>query len=67
VSIALVERTGDVVLTISDDGGGLSDDHDGRSDGTGLSIVRALVKDELQGTLELRNRGGLEAEVAFPS
>ncbi len=54
-------------MTISDDGRGLSDAGDGQNDGTGLSIVRALVKDELQGTLELRNRGGLEAEVAFPS
>ena len=35
-------------------------------DGTGLSIVRALVRDELRGTLELRGEGGLQAEVTFP-
>ena len=35
------------------------------SDGTGLSIVRALVRDELGGTLELVDRGGLRAEVRF--
>jgi two-component sensor histidine kinase len=63
VAIGLVERNGDVVLTIADDGRGLG----GNGDGTGLQIVRALVKDELQGTLELRTEGGLEAEVAFPS
>ena len=34
--------------------------------GTGLSIVRALVRDELRGTLELRSDGGTRAEVVFP-
>ena len=34
--------------------------------GTGLSIVRALVRDELRGTLALENDGGLRAEVVFP-
>jgi two-component sensor histidine kinase len=36
-------------------------------DGTGLSIVRALVRDELGGTLELRSDDGLRAEVVFPA
>jgi two-component system, sensor histidine kinase PdtaS len=63
VSIALARRDGEVVLTISDDGGGI----DGDSSGTGLSIVRALVRDELRGELELENAGGLRAEVAFPA
>ena len=40
---------------------------DGHGDGTGLSIVRALVRDELRGTLELRSEGGLRAEVVFPA
>ena len=52
-----------MVLTISDDGEGISGD----GSGTGLSIVRALVRDELRGELELRNDGGLRAEVAFPA
>jgi two-component sensor histidine kinase len=34
--------------------------------GTGLSIVRALVRDELRGTLDLRSEGGTRAEVVFP-
>jgi two-component sensor histidine kinase len=62
IRVELGQRQGDVVLTIADDGPGI----DGDSDGTGLSIVRALVRDELRGTLELRNDGGLVAEVAFP-
>jgi two-component sensor histidine kinase/putative methionine-R-sulfoxide reductase with GAF domain len=63
VSIALAQRDGTVALTIADDGKGIQ----GNGTGTGLSIVRALVKDELQGALELRDDGGLRAEVVFPA
>jgi len=63
VSIALARRNGDVVLTIADDGDGI----DGGTAGTGLSIVRALVRDELRGELALENAGGLRAEVVFPA
>ncbi|MGH3077006.1 MAG: GAF domain-containing protein [Gaiellaceae bacterium] len=63
VSIALARRDGEVVLTISDDGEGITGD----GSGTGLSIVRALVRDELRGALELENDGGLRAEVVFPT
>ena len=61
--IELAQRNGDVTLSIADDGGGLN----GGDDGTGLSIVRALVRDELQGTLELTSGPGLRAEVVFPA
>jgi two-component system, sensor histidine kinase PdtaS len=57
-------ENGDVVLAISDDGAGLDD---GAASGTGLSIVQALVRDELRGTLELRSDGGTRAEVVFPA
>jgi two-component system, sensor histidine kinase PdtaS len=63
VRIELAERNGDVVLAIVDDGGGI----DGASQGTGLSIVQALVRDELGGTLSLADDGGLRAEVVFPA
>jgi two-component system, sensor histidine kinase PdtaS len=63
VRIDLARRDGDVVLAIADDGEGM----DGEADGTGLSIVRALVRDELGGTLDLRSGGGLRAEVVFPA
>jgi two-component system, sensor histidine kinase PdtaS len=67
VSIGLAQRkghgNGEVVLTIEDDGAGI----EGEASGTGLSIVRALVRDELGGALELRNDGGLKAEVVFPA
>jgi two-component sensor histidine kinase len=66
VTVELGQRNGDVVLAISDNGDGLNNDFDEPS-GTGLSIVRALVRDELGGTLELRSEGGLRAEVVFPA
>ena len=62
VAIALAQRNGSVVLTIADDGGGI----DGERAGTGLSIVRALVRDELRGTFELASEGGTQARVVFP-
>jgi two-component system, sensor histidine kinase PdtaS len=63
VSIGLAQTNGEVVLTIADDGQGI----EGDGSGTGLSIVRALVRDELHGTIELRDEGGLRAEVTFPA
>jgi two-component system, sensor histidine kinase PdtaS len=63
VQIELQRRDGEVVLTIADDGRGV----EGSTSGTGLSIVQALVRDELQGRLELRNDGGTRAEVVFPA
>ncbi|HXG76186.1 MAG TPA: GAF domain-containing protein [Gaiellaceae bacterium] len=63
VAVALAREDGQVVLTIADDGAGLA----GERTGTGLSIVRALVRDELQGTFELESERGTRARVAFPA
>jgi two-component sensor histidine kinase/putative methionine-R-sulfoxide reductase with GAF domain len=63
VRIDLTRRDGEVVLSIADDGAGI----EGEAAGTGLSIVRALVRDELQGRLELHNDAGTRAEVLFPA
>jgi two-component sensor histidine kinase len=63
VSIALAQRNGEVALTIADDGAGIQSE----LAGTGLSIVRALVRDELRGELSLENVAGLRAEVVFPA
>jgi two-component sensor histidine kinase len=63
VEITLAHSGGDVLLSIVDDGAG----HLGADDGTGLSIVRALVRDELGGTLELVDAGGLRATARFPA
>jgi two-component sensor histidine kinase len=64
VRVELARRNGDVVLAIDDDGGGVPDEV---AAGTGLSIVRALVRDELRGTLNLSSGDGTRAEVIFPA
>jgi two-component sensor histidine kinase len=63
VHIELASRNGNTMLAITDDGA--VDEH--VRSGTGLSIVRALVRDELQGTFDLRSDGGTRAEVVFPA
>jgi two-component sensor histidine kinase/putative methionine-R-sulfoxide reductase with GAF domain len=63
VQIELAQRNGQVLLAIRDDGKGIPSD----ASGTGLSIVQALVRDELQGRLDLRSGGGTRAEVIFPA
>jgi two-component system, sensor histidine kinase PdtaS len=62
VRIELARRGDDVALAVADDGAGLN----GSGDGTGLSIVRALVREELQGSIALTSEPGLRAEVVFP-
>jgi two-component sensor histidine kinase/putative methionine-R-sulfoxide reductase with GAF domain len=63
VRIELAVRNGDVLLAIADSGDAATHD----ADGTGLSIVRALVRDELNGRFELRSDEGTTAEVVFPA
>jgi two-component system, sensor histidine kinase PdtaS len=63
VQIDLAQRNGEVILSIADNGSGIEPD----ATGTGLSIVQALVRDELQGRIELRSKGGTRAEVVFPA
>ena len=54
----------ELVLAVEDDGRGIEGEP---RQGTGLSIVRALVRDELGGRLRLDSAGGLRAEVVFPA
>ena len=63
VQIELAQQNGEVLLAIADDGSGIEAD----ASGTGLSIVQALVRDELQGRLDLTNDAGTRAEVIFPA
>jgi two-component system, sensor histidine kinase PdtaS len=63
VRVELARRNGSIVLAIADDGAGIEEE----PTGTGLSIVEALVRDELRGTLDLSSDGGLRAEVVFPA
>ena len=63
VRIELAQNNGQALLVIADDGQGI----EGDATGTGLSIVRALVRDELQGRLELSSKDEMRAEVTFPT
>jgi two-component sensor histidine kinase len=63
VRIELARHNGDVVLAIADEGPGPG----GAATGTGLSIVDALVRDELHGSFDLRREDGTRAEVVFPA
>ena len=62
VRVELGRRNGGVLLTVADNGSW----DEGAAEGTGLSIVRALVREELEGELSLTSDGGLRVEVAFP-
>jgi two-component sensor histidine kinase len=63
VQVELGRRNGEVRLSVADDG----EWPGAPEDGTGLSIVRALVRDELKGSLSLAGKPGLRAEVRFPA
>jgi len=63
VHVELVGTNGEVTLAIADDGEGMAAESDS---GTGLSIVEALVRDELGGRLSLDSSAGFRAEVVFP-
>ena len=60
--VDLQSKNGTIRLVISDDDGGVGD----ARRGTGLSIVDALVRNELQGELRLEDSPGLRATVEFP-
>jgi Signal transduction histidine kinase len=64
IRVELARNGTNVSLTIADDGSGVDD---AVALGTGLSIVRALVRDELRGTLELTADTGARATVIFPA
>jgi two-component sensor histidine kinase/putative methionine-R-sulfoxide reductase with GAF domain len=60
IDVRLAGADGRVQLVVADEGTGPQPD---RRDGLGLTIARALVREELRGTLELRGR----AVVRFPA
>ncbi len=64
MQVELQRSNGELLLAIADDGPGIAPEP---RRGTGLSIVRALVRDELRGTLDLVVDGGTRAEVRFPA
>ena len=64
VHVELDQVGSHLVLAVIDDGPGMTA---GGKPGTGLSIVQALVRDELRGDIDFISEGGLRAVVTFPA
>jgi len=54
-----------VTVVLSDNGPGLTPYRPENNGGKGLSLVRTLVEDQLNGTFSLRTNGGTEAVLSF--
>ncbi|MGE5484770.1 MAG: sensor histidine kinase [Ignavibacteriales bacterium] len=67
IEVALEDKGQSVVLRVSDNGTGFPEGFFAKKSPTlGLSIVRALVADDLKGVIEISNRNGAYIEVEFP-
>jgi two-component sensor histidine kinase len=67
IHVDLEDQGDQVELRISDDGRGLPEGFNPQSGASlGLEIVRRLVEDDLGGTFDLRDEGGVSATVVFP-
>jgi PAS domain S-box-containing protein len=65
ISIKLKEENNNICITVSDNGIGINDKIDFKnSDSLGLQLVQTLV-DQLEGTLEVKKRNGLEIGIHF--
>ena len=64
----LLEDEGDhIVVRVQDDGEGLPANFRIQdSESLGLQIVQTLVREDLKGTIEMRNGKGAETVVTFP-
>jgi two-component sensor histidine kinase len=51
---------------VIDDGGGLPADFTWEGAGLGLQIVRRLITEELNGTIELHQDGGTHVDIEVP-
>jgi len=67
IDVVLEDQGDRVGIKISDDGRGLPEGFNLQSgERLGLEIVRRLVEDDLGGTFDLRDEGGVSATVLFP-
>ena len=64
----VLEDEGDrVIVRVRDNGGGLpANFRIQNSESLGLQIVQTLVREDLKGTIEMRNGRGAETVVTFP-
>jgi two-component sensor histidine kinase/PAS domain-containing protein len=67
VSLRLQDEGNTVIVRVQDDGIGFPDNFSiEHAESLGLQIVQTLVKEDLSGTIEMRNGDGAEAIVTFP-
>jgi two-component sensor histidine kinase len=67
VSVTFQDNGDGVVVRVRDDGAGLPASFNlGNAESLGLQIVQTLVREDLKGTIEMRNGDGVEVIVSFP-
>ena len=67
ILIDLHDTAHETVIEIADDGGGFPPAFDLQRDANlGLEIVQTLVREDLRGSLELKNGKGVRVKVSFP-
>jgi two-component sensor histidine kinase len=67
VTLAMRREPRELVIEVADDGRGLPADFAPASPlNLGLAIVRALVEDDLSGTLDIESKGGTTVTVRVP-
>ena len=67
VRLTLQDEGDTVVVRVRDDGSGLPQDFKiEHADSLGLQIVQTLVREDLKGSIEMRNGEGAEAIITFP-
>jgi len=67
ISVSLGEGGGHVVIEVKDNGAGLPGDFDlDRDSRLGMKVARALVEEELGGSLDIESDNGLAVRAKFP-
>jgi len=65
ITISMNKKKGQLELIVADNGIGIQTD-DIENDTLGMSLVSILVKDQLNGTLEIDKDGGTMVKIQFP-
>jgi two-component sensor histidine kinase len=66
VSLSLKKQDKELELTIMDDGVGVPDNFDWKNPNTlGLKLVRTLVENQLDGTIDMESKNGTKFTIKF--
>ncbi len=67
ISISLINKNDQIILTISDNGVGLPEDFDlENADGLGMQLILSLAE-QLEGNLSYDGKNGLKIKISFPN